>query len=90
MSDSRRSVGSIKGATTVHPSYTLKMGGQRQDANLGKLGNTSGSDGRPVNGSTLKPVKTPQHNVMSAKVSKPGFSKGESFAKKPINGGIHV
>jgi hypothetical protein len=46
------------------------------------MGNVLGSDGRPVNSGTLKPVTTPQHNGLSAKTSASGFSTGASFAKK--------
>jgi hypothetical protein len=83
MADSRNSAGSIKGAVGVHASGpSIKKGGKQQNAVLGKLGNVLGSDGRPVNSATLKPVTTPQHNGLSAKTSAKGFSTGAAFAKQ--------
>lgn len=81
----------IKGSTGVHAQGpSIKKGGKHQDAHLGKLGNVLGSDGRPVNGSTLKPVTTPQHNGISAKTSAAGFGQGQAFANRPVNGGVRI
>lgn len=81
----------INNNTSVYPQGpSIPMGGKHQNANLGKLGGTTGPDGRPVNGSSLQPIKTPQHNVISAKTSAPGFSQGKAFAERPVNGGVRI